>query len=232
LRRLASERGAALRSRARVDALWDRRGEIEVVVDGESVRCGSAVVCADAWTNDVLTTLDVSLPLWCTQEQVVYLDAPRPDVFEPDRFPIWIWMDEPSFYGFPRFGEAGVKVAQDVGGRVVTPQTRSFDSDAAALARVEVFVERYLPGAAGPPRAVKSCLYTLTPDRDFVIDTLPGRPEIAVAIGGGHGFKFASLIGRILSELALDGSTPRDLSPFRIDRPILQLENPPINYMV
>jgi sarcosine oxidase len=218
LRRLASERGAALRSGARVDALWDRRGAIEVVVDGESVRCGSAVVCADAWTNDVLTTLDVSLPLWCTQEQVVYLDAPRPDAFEPDRFPIWIWMDEPSFYGFPRFGEAGVKVAQDVGGRVVTPQTRSFDSDTAALARVEVFVERYLPGAAGPPRAVKSCLYTLTPDRDFVVDRVPGHPRVVVGLGAAHGFKFAAVLGRIISELVSHGSSTSDIGAFRFDR--------------
>jgi sarcosine oxidase len=73
----------------------------------------------------------------------------------------------------------------------------------------------------GPIIYTKTCLYTLTPDRDFVIDTLPEHPGVAVAIGGGHGFKFASLIGRILSELALDGRTERDLEPFRIDRPIL-----------
>jgi sarcosine oxidase len=61
---------------------------------------------------------------------------------------------------------------------------------------------------------------------------VPGHPQVAVAIGGGHGFKFASLVGRILSEQAIDGRTARDLSPFRLDRPILQQENPPINYMV
>ena len=65
-----------------------------------------------------------------------------------------------------------------------------------------------------------------------MLDVLPEQPEIAVAIGGGHGFKFASLIGRILSELAIDGARPSDLAPFRIDRAILQLEDPPRNYMV
>ena len=65
-----------------------------------------------------------------------------------------------------------------------------------------------------------------------MIDKVPGHPNVLVAIGGGHGFKFASLIGRILADLAIDGSSERDLSPFRIDRPILQLENPPRNYMV
>jgi glycine/D-amino acid oxidase-like deaminating enzyme len=61
---------------------------------------------------------------------------------------------------------------------------------------------------------------------------LPEHPEVTIAIGGGHGFKFASLVGRILSELAIDGATPRDLSPFRVDRPILQLADPPRTYMV
>jgi glycine/D-amino acid oxidase-like deaminating enzyme len=61
---------------------------------------------------------------------------------------------------------------------------------------------------------------------------LPEHPGITVAIGGGHGFKFASLIGRILSELAIDGHSPRDLTAFRIDRPILQLKDPPRNYLV
>ena len=75
-------------------------------------------------------------------------------------------------------------------------------------------------------------MYSLTPDRDFVIDAVPEHPSAFVAIGGGHGFKFASLIGRILSELAIDGSTEHDLDPFRIDRPILRMENPVRNYMV
>jgi len=60
----------------------------------------------------------------------------------------------------------------------------------------------------------------------------PCPPPIAMAIGGGHGFKFASLIGQILSDLSIDGRSPRDLTPFRIDRPILQLKDPPRNYMV
>ena len=65
-----------------------------------------------------------------------------------------------------------------------------------------------------------------------MLDIIPGHPNAMIAIGGGHGFKFASLIGRILSELAADGRTEHDLQPFRMDRDILQLANPPKNYMV
>ena len=218
LRRLATERGAVLRSGARVDSIADRGGEIAVVVDGDAVRCGAAVVCADAWTNDVLGSLDVSLPLKSTQEQVVYFDAPDLQAFEPVRFPVWIWMDEPSFYGIPAFARAGVKVAQDVGGREVTPESRTFDTDGAALARVNDFVERFLPGVAGPPRTVKSCLYTLTPDRDFVVDLVPGHPRVAVGLGAAHGFKFAAVLGRVISELVTRGASTSDIEAFRFDR--------------
>ena len=65
-----------------------------------------------------------------------------------------------------------------------------------------------------------------------MLDRLPEHPGVVVGIGGGHGFKFASLVGRILSELAIDGRTERNIEPFRVDRAILQLENPPANYMV
>ena len=78
----------------------------------------------------------------------------------------------------------------------------------------------------------KTCLYTLTPDRDFVIDTLPERPNVCVAIGAGHAFKFASVIGRILSELALDGATASDIAGFEVDRPLLRMGAPPKSYMV
>jgi sarcosine oxidase len=78
----------------------------------------------------------------------------------------------------------------------------------------------------------KTCLYTLTPNRDFVIDHLPGLDNVMVAIGAGHAFKFASVIGRILSELAIYGETPSDVSPFSIRRPLLGDPNPPRTYLM
>ncbi len=83
----------------------------------------------------------------------------------------------------------------------------------------------------GPQIYTKTCLYTLTPDRDFVLDSLPGHPHVFAAIGAAHAFKFASLIGKVLSELALDDRTSSTLEPFRFERPILQMENPPNNFM-
>jgi sarcosine oxidase len=230
--RMAREHGASLRDRAPVAAVRAGGGEIEVVTAEATYRCRRLVVTAGAWSNRSLASVGMELPLRVTQEQVTYLAAPRLEDFHPDRFPIWIWMDDPCFYGFPVFGEPGPKVGQDAGGKETTGDTRTFDPDPEALDRVLRFLERHLPGALGPIIYTRTCLYTLTPDRDFVLDVLPEHPEIAVAIGGGHGFKFASLVGQILSELAIDAKSPRDLAPFRIDRPILQLKDPPRNYMV
>jgi sarcosine oxidase len=158
-----------------------------------------------------------------TKEQVTYFACPDPADFAPNRFPIWIWQDEPCFYGFPTYGEAGPKVAQDVGGEVVTPATRTFERDDAAFRRVAGFMERHLPGALGPPILTRTCLYTLTPDRDFVVDRLPEAPGVAVVLGAAHGFKYASVLGRVLTELAVDGDTPSagEIGAFRIDRAAL-----------
>jgi sarcosine oxidase len=231
-RRMAREHGATLLDNAPVTAVRDAYGEVEVEARGTVYRCRRLVVAAGPWTNGALAHLGLSLPLEVTQEQVTYFASPNAEAFSPSRFPVWIWMDDPCFYGFPAFGEAGPKVAQDAGGRTVTADTRSFEPDAENFARVVAFAERHLPSVLGPVIYTKTCLYTLTPDRDFVIDAVPGHENVLVAVGAGHAFKFASLIGRILAELAVDGQTPTDLTPFSLTRPILQLANPPRTYMV
>jgi sarcosine oxidase len=241
--RMAREHGATLRDRTAVESIRSvdggggggrggAGGEVEVIAGGESYRAGSLLIAAGPWSSDALAQFAVKLPLEITQEQVTYFASPHAAEFAPERFPIWIWMDDPCFYGFPVFGEPGPKAARDAGGRPVTAQSRSFDPDPVAVADVEMFLRRHLPDAVGPVIYTKTCLYTLTPDRDFVIDAVPGHPNVWVAIGAGHAFKFASVIGRILSELAIDGQTPSDITPFAITRPILQMADPPRQYMV
>jgi len=229
--RMARAHGATLIDRTPVDRVRSIDGEVEVSAGGDQYRCASLLIAAGPWSPKVLGDLGTSLPLEVTREQVTYFRTPRLAEFTPERFPIWIWMDDPSFYGFPVFGEAAVKAARDAGGQTVTADTRSFDPDPEQERAVEQFLARYLPDAVGPVHSTKTCLYTLTPDRDFVIDRLPDHPQIWAAIGAGHAFKFASVIGRILSELAIDGSTPSDISPFAITRPILRMSNPPKKYM-
>ncbi len=174
--RLATQRGATLLDRTPVTAIRQVEGEVEVDAGGTTHRAGHVVVAADAWTNELLAPLGRRLPLTVTKEQVTYLAAPDPAAFAPDRFPVWIWMDDPSFYGFPTYGEAGPKAAQDCGGQPTTPETRTFERDENAHRRVGDFLAAHLPGAVGPDIYTKTCLYTLTPDRDFVVDRVPEAP--------------------------------------------------------
>ncbi len=234
-RELATARGATLLDRTPVVAVRPDHGEYDVeVADGTVFRTGRIVIAADAWTNQVLRGFGRRLPLTVTREQVTYFACPDPAAFAPERFPIWIWMDEPSYYGFPTYGEAGPKAAQDVGGEECTPETRTFDVNEAAHARVRGFLEEHLPGAVGPDILTRTCIYTLTPERDFVVDTLPDHPGVAVVLGAGHGYKFASVLGRILSELVVDGSTPSrpELEAFAIDRPMLLEANPAASFRI
>jgi sarcosine oxidase len=231
--RLARGNGATVHESAPVRSIRSEGGEVHVRTDDMNVRCGRLLITAGPWSNHALAHLGIRLPLSVTKEQITYFVPTRPELFTPERFPIWIWMDDPCFYGIPTYGEAGPKVGQDAGGQEVDPDRRTFDVDRDALGRVEAFLRRYIPGTLGSIIYTKTCLYTLTPDRDFVIDRVPGHPNVFVAIGAGHAFKFASLIGQILSELAVDGGmTPSDISAFGIERPILQLADPPKTYMV
>jgi sarcosine oxidase len=219
LRRIAVGFGATLHDRTPVTSLRAAGGEIEVEAGGNRYRGDKLIVAAGAWTNDALAHLGRSLPIEVTKEQVIYFVPRDPGAFTLGEFPIWIWLDDPSFYGFPIFGEPRtVKITQDSGGKPVAAQTRDFEEDPEITARVKSFLERYLPAALGRVDLVKTCLYARTPDRDFVIDALPGHANVSVAVGDGHAFKFASLIGRILSDGAVEGC---DLTPFKIARPIL-----------
>ncbi len=224
--RMARANGAELREHTPVVGLRDVGGEIEVTTADMTYRCRKLVIAADAWTNNVLQHLGMRLPLTVTQEQVSYFQPAQPELFMPDRFPVWIWMNDPSFYGLPTYGEAGPKIGQDIGGRVVTAETRTFEPNPVVHERLEGFLRQYIPGALGPVLRTKTCLYTFTPDRDFVIDSLPNHPNVLLALGAAHAFKFASLFGKILSELAIHGETPCDISSFAVDRPILLEEEP------
>ena len=190
------------------------------------------MIAAGPWSNGALGHLGVHLPLEITREQVTYFATPHRDEFAPGRFPVWIWLDDPCYYGFPVFGEPATKVAQDCGGRPTTGDTRDFEPDLENAEGVERFLARHIPRALGPVHLIRTCLYTLTPDRDFVLDAVPGHAGAFAAIGAGHAYKFASVIGRILAELAIDGRTASEIAPFAMQRAILKMEHPPVTYMV
>jgi sarcosine oxidase len=235
--RLARESGAELEEHARVTAIRDHGGQLEVTfraygTEGEPLTtysAGSVIVAADAWTNELLEPLGRPLPLRVTREQITWYEPHDPAAFAPERFPIWIWLDQPSFYGFPTYRGPGPKVGEDIGGRATTATTRTFDPDLDCLDRATAFLADRMPGAIGPAVKTKTCLYTLTPDRDFVVDRVPEAPGVIVALGAAHGYKFAALLGGQLADLALDPARTApapELGLFAIDRPALTESDP------
>ncbi len=222
LQRLATDHGATLRGNSAVVAIEPGDNHVAIrLADGSEVQAAQVVVAADAWTAPLLEPLGTALPLVVTREQVTYYETDTPDAFALGSFPVWIWMDDPSFYGFPTFGRPGVKIAQDCGGSPVDPDTRGFEPDAEILARTDRFAAEAFGGRLGPALSTTTCLYTLPPDRDFVVDALPGHPNIPVALGAGHGYKFVAWFGKTLAALAGGRDAGCDLQPFRLDRSAL-----------
>ena len=220
---LARARGATILENIPVRGVQAVSDGVKVETDENSFSGRRLIVAAGAWTNGVLRHVGVELPITCTQEQVTYFKAPNLDQFSPERFPVWIWHGglESTFYGVPVYGAPGTKAGQDVGGDVVTPDTRTFEPNGRVLANLRAFLQRHIPGSLGPELYTKTCLYDMPPDREFVLGALPDTPQISAFVGAGHGFKFASLGGRILAELALYGKTQYPIEAFRVDRPAL-----------
>jgi sarcosine oxidase len=232
LQRLACDRGAELRDNTPARVVSADSTGVTVATPTGEIHCGRVVVTADAWTNDVVSALGVRLPLTVTQEQVSYFAPDAPDAFAPGRFPVWIWMDNPSFYGFPTFGEPAVKSGQDVGGVTTTGDDRDFAPDPANTAQLQAFMAATFPGSATEVLRTVTCLYTLTPDRDFVMSALPSHPEVVMGLGAGHAFKFTPSFGRILADLATDGRTTSDIGAFDLDRPALTDADYPVSWLV
>ncbi len=218
---LARAAGASILDQTPVRALHPRGEQVEVVTDDEIYLAERVVVTADAWTNELLGDLGRTLPLTVTQEQVTYYATPHLRDFAPDRFPVFMWHGAHNFYGFPVYGEVATKLGQHMGGPEVTALSRGFESDPVREQRQRDFLAEHLPAFGGPELYSKTCLYTIPPDQHFVLDTLPEHPQVSVAIGAGHAFKFASLIGQVLAELALHGKSTYPIDAFAVDRPAL-----------
>ena len=227
-RALAVANGATLLDRARVTAVEPTSGGFIVAAGDHRVEVDRVIVTADAWTNEVVAGLGWAVNLVVTQEQVAYFD----DAIGIASMPVWIWMDDPSFYGLPSVDGSGPKIGQDVGGAKVTGDDRSFDPDPGYRGRLVRFQEGLLPGTTRRIVEERTCLYTMTPDREFVLDHVPGYDGAVVGLGAAHGFKFAGVFGKALAELAIDGSTGHDVAGWPATRPILTEPDPVMSFLL
>src|SRR5262249_46517276 len=123
------------------------------------------------------------------------------------------------FYGLPAIDRFGLKLARHYGApHLPNPDGVSWESTPDDVPPVRAFLDAYLPGVGALTKA-QVCMYTLTPDKHFVIDLHPRHPQVAVACGfSGHGFKFASVVGEVLADLADRGRTDPPIGMFRATR--------------
>jgi sarcosine oxidase len=211
--------GADLREGIRVEAIEPASDGLHVRAGGEALAFDRLVVTAGPWTGPLLAPW-VRLPLTPTRQQYAHFQVwGNRHLFSPSRFPVWIDMDR-HFYGFPEHDAIpGVKVALHAPGPVWDPDNPDREPDERENQVLRDYLARRLPDAAGPATYSKVCLYTMSPDEDFIIDRLPGEPRI-VFVGGlsGHGFKFTVLLGRTAARLAQDGDPGHELVRFSLGR--------------
>lgn len=217
---LAQRHGAEVR--AREPALgWEPTADgVRVTTHRGTYTADRLVIAAGAWVGKLVPELAaVAVP----QRQVLGWFQPRgPALFAPERFPVFIaTRGDRHYYGLPVHGVPGLKVGlyqhlRETADPDTLDRQRVTPEDEEALRAV---VGDFFPKADGPLTAAKVCMFTNTPDGDFVLDTLPGLPQVVVASPcSGHGFKFASVIGEIVADLALDGQTRHDIGSHRLGR--------------
>ncbi len=226
--RLAEQRGAELHFEERVSG-WstDEYGSgVTVTTDRGTYTAAKVVVAAGAWLGKLVP--EVAADLRVERNPLFWLrPVAQPELFAPDRLPVWIMEldDEYAFYGFPTLSasqasaEQGAKVARHHGGRPVDPDTIDREANADDEQVVRGFMKNYMPLANGEKLDSRVCMYTNTPDFNFMLDFHPRDDRVIVASPcSGHGFKFSNVIGQICADLALTGRTDFDIDFLRIDR--------------
>jgi sarcosine oxidase len=215
LQRLAREAGADLRAEA-VESI--DFGDVPVVRTTRArYRPRRVVLAAGPWAPGLLGG---RLPLTVTRKVVAHFTPLEPHALGPDRLPGFVIGDGDALhYGFPLLPGDGVKIARHDGGAVTTPATADRIVHRDEVEALREVLDRVLPAAAGPLLTAYTCLYTMSPDGDFLLGPLPGSPSCIVATGcSGHAFKFVPLLGELLADLALGTQPSVDigfLSPSR-----------------
>ena len=211
--------GAELRFREPVRS-WDVAGDgVRVTTERWTYEADRLVVCAGAWARTLVPAFaGLAIP---ERQVLAWLQPTRPELFEPGRFPVFVIdVEEGSYYGFPQHDVPGFKFGWYHHFREpidpADPDRSTRPDDEAAL---RAFATRYFPDGAGPTVMLKACMFTNSPDGHFLIGRLSEAPQVSVFAGeSGHGYKFASVVGEILADLAIDGATRHDIGLFRLDR--------------
>lgn len=216
----AAIRGAEIRIEEEVLGIRASGDGVEVETSQGRYLAGKVIVSAGAWVGELLPEL--KLPLTLERQVVVWFrDAGvgRGAVLKPEQMPVYIWEYRRGrmLYGFPDLGH-GIKIGFHHGGRHIRPDDLRQDAGQEEIEEIREIARRWL--TIEPAfEAASVCMYTNTPDEDFIIDEYPGWPQVLVLSPcSGHGFKFSSVVGKIAADWAVGRKATFDLRPFGLER--------------
>ncbi|MEP7258971.1 MAG: N-methyl-L-tryptophan oxidase [Flavitalea sp.] len=223
----AKKNGAEIRSEEKLIEWKKESGGLKVITDKAVYFCKKLVITAGAWTDKIIPKLRSELSV--TRQTLAWMKPSAKELFELGTFPCWMMAPENKggvYYGFPivpanQFdGPVGLKMAYHHPAGITDPDQVDRNISARDEEEIRAIVKNFFPSVGAAIAAMKTCLYTNTPDENFIIDFLPEQEDnVIVACGfSGHGFKFVSVVGEILSELAHEGKSKLPIDFLRLSR--------------
>jgi sarcosine oxidase len=214
---MARQHGAEFRTATVRSFRRDGSGVAVELESGEELQAAKLVVTAGPWAPQFLA--DLGIPL-VVRRKHVYWFAPAAETLAADCPTFLYELPGGVFYGFPVIDALGLKVAEHSGGQsVADPLDDPRRLDEGDLLRVRDFVDNHVAGGAGKLVRHSVCFYTMSPDEHFLVDRHPAMPQVVFAAGlSGHGFKFTSVLGEALADLALHGTSPLPIAHLAINR--------------
>nr|P23342.1 RecName: Full=Monomeric sarcosine oxidase; Short=MSOX [Bacillus sp. NS-129]BAA01410.1 sarcosine oxidase [Bacillus sp.] [Bacillus sp. (in: firmicutes)] len=227
-RELAEAHGATVLTYTPVEDFEVTEDLVTIKTAKGSYTANKLVVSMGAWNSKLLSKLDVEIPLQPYRQVVGFFECDEAKYSNNAHYPAFmVEVENGIYYGFPSFGGSGLKIGYHSYGQQIDPDTinREFGAYPEDEANLRKFLEQYMPGANGELKKGAVCMYTKTPDEHFVIDLHPKYSNVAIAAGfSGHGFKFSSVVGETLAQLATTGKTEHDISIFSLNRDALKKE--------
>ena len=195
---------------------WRKAGNRLVVnTNKKSYYCNKLIITAGAWSGNMIPRISGKIEV--TRQFVAWIKPKNWNDYTLHNFPCWMIDDERPgcYYGFPilppdKFGEPhGLKIACHYPGSITEADKVNRQNTEEDIENIRYALDKYFPGIFNGMVTTKTCLYASLPDENFIIDKLPGfEDHVTIACGfSGHGFKFASVVGEILADLAIEGST-------------------------
>lgn len=223
--KLAEKQGATVKANTPVESIEIQSNSVEVKTANETYSAGKLVVTVGSWAKPLLQQTGIDLPLVLLRAQLNFMKpSSLAEKYSVDSCPVWIAhvsnLYPETIYGIPSHHDTGFKIAYHGGETFNHPSEIDYTPDAENLESLRKFMHNHIPKVADAPvRESRICLYTMTPDEDFIVDTHPEHNHVAIGAGfSGHGFKFSTIIGKMLTDLVLDGETPHNDDLFKINR--------------